>query len=56
MVNSQYWDKYEDLDKIPCAAERCAEGIRKAQKLPPGTPVPVWIVCNCPRCRPRYSL
>lgn len=42
--------KLEELFKQPCLAEQVAEEYRKQHHLPPGTPVPVWVVCRCPRC------
>lgn len=58
------WTKYpisrlrKWSDGSGCAAERCAEEHRKKYGLSPGTPVPIMIVCNCPKCtanRPRLS-
>ncbi len=61
LEETRYWmNRYHDkwieahnqLQKQEdCAAERCAEEIRKQRHLPPRAGVAVYISCPCPRCK-----
>lgn len=55
ITSKEAWDSKDITDEV-CQAERTAESIRKQRGLPSGTLVPVMIVCNCSRCRPKYTL
>lgn len=49
-------DRFEKKwDGEACLAKACADQICKERGLPPGTSVPVFISCPCPRCTPRIG-